>query len=58
MFHTYPTTNGGMQMEAHLESIHIAYTFGSDSYVQSMLINKIYALELSRTFIKGTLLVG
>ncbi len=33
-------------------------TFGSHLYAQSVLINKISALELSRRFIKGALLVG
>ena len=32
--------------------------FGTDLYAQSVLINKIFASELSRKFIKSALLVG
>ncbi len=33
-------------------------TFGADLYAQTVLINKIFAFELSWKFIKSTLLVG
>ncbi len=45
-------------LEAPLERIHIACTFGADLYAQSMLISKLSASELSRKFIKSALLVG
>ncbi len=46
-------------MEALLEHMHIAYyTFGANLHAQLVLINKVYALELSRKFIKSALLVG
>ena len=38
--------------------MHVFSTFGTDLYVQSVLINKISASELSRKFIKSALLVG
>ena len=42
--------------------MHIAHTsfctFGANLYAQSVLINKIFASELSRKFIKSALLVG
>ncbi len=49
----YPTTNGGIR------TLHTHFcTFGTDVYAQSVLINKISALELSRKFTKSALLVG
>ncbi len=42
-----------------LYSLHACFgTFGTDLFAQSVLINKISALELSRKFIKSALLVG
>ncbi len=38
--------------------MHIFCMFGTDLYAQSVLINKISALELSRKLIKSALLVG
>ncbi len=50
------------KMEAQSENVHVACTFltrfGTDSYAQSVHINKISASELSRKFIKSALLVG
>ncbi len=52
------------KMEAQLEYVvHVAYTFlfctfGADLHAQSVLINKMSALELSGKFIKTALLVG
>ena len=48
------------QMEAQVEYVHIAYTFctfGADLFAQ-LALNKISALELSRKFFQGPLLVG
>ena len=45
------------KMEVQFEYT-IAYTFGANSYAQSVLINKIFASELSRKFSKSALLVG
>ncbi len=33
-------------------------TFGADLYARSVLINKIFASELGRKFVKSALLVG
>ena len=43
------------KMEAQLKHIHIAYTFCTNLYAQSVLINKISAWELRRKFIKSLL---
>ncbi len=62
-----PTTNGGKQngSSVGIYCIHCTHcirirfgTFGTDLYAQSVLINKISALELSRKFNKSALLVG
>ncbi len=50
-------------MEAQLEYIYTMHarffcTFGADLQCQSVLINKISAMEFSRKFIKNALLVG
>ncbi len=49
-------------MEAQLEYVHVACTLFSrlapDLRAQSVLSNKISALELRRKFIKSALLVG
>ena len=48
--------------EAQLECVHISYTifarFGADLHAQSVLINKIFASELSPNLVKSALLVG
>ncbi len=53
--HPYPTTNGGMQngssVGIYTHFIHVFFTFGADLYVQSVLINKIPASELSRSLL-------
>ncbi len=58
----YPTTNGGMQngssVDIHTHCVHVFARFGADLYVQSVLIDKICASELSRKFIESVLLVG
>ncbi len=49
------------KMEAQLVHVHVAHTFckfGANLYAQLVLLNKIFASELSRKFIKGPLLVG
>ena len=50
------------KMEAQSEQVHVACTFlhvfDTDWYAQSVLSDKIYALELRRKFIKSVLLVG
>ncbi len=52
------------KMEAHLEytfvyALHTCFcTFGANSYAQSVLTNKISALELSRKLIKSRLSAG
>ena len=57
-----PTTNGGMQNGRSVGlrgTLHTRFcTFGTDLYAQSVLINKIFASELRRKFIKNALLVG
>ncbi len=60
----YPTTNGGMQNGSSV-GIYCAHcihgffcTYGADLYAQSVVSNKIFALDLSRNFIKSALLVG
>ncbi len=58
----YPTTNGGMQngssVGIYTHCKYVFCTFGTDSYAQSVLINKISASDLSRKLIKSALLVG
>ena len=58
----YPTTNGGMQNESSVGictcCIHAFALLGTDLYAQSVLINKIYASELSQKFVKSALLIG
>ena len=44
------------KMEARLE--YIRYTFGANLFAQSVLINKLSALDLGREFIESALLVG
>ena len=48
------------KMEAESEYVHMAYIFmfGADLRAQLVLINKNFASELRRKFIKGPLLVG
>ena len=38
--------------------IHVSACFGADLHAQSVLINKFFASELSRMFVKSALLVG
>ncbi len=45
-------------MEAQLEYMHIAYTFGANLSAQSAPINKISASDFTRKFITSGLLVG
>ena len=64
--HDPTCTNGGMQNKSSVEiwytvrthCIHFLDVWRWLVYAQSVLINKISALELSRKFIKGALLVG
>ncbi len=48
--HHIPTNNSAMQngSSVGMVCVHIACTFGTDLYAQSVLINKISASELSR----------
>ncbi len=58
----YPTTNGGMQNESsvgiYTHCTHVFVHHGANLYAQSLLNNKISALELNRRVIKSALLVG
>ncbi len=61
--HHNPTTNGGGTQNGSSVGIcthcmHVFCTFGTDLYAQSVLNNKISALEITRKFIKRALLVG
>ncbi len=50
-----------LQLSVGYNFVHIAYMFcmfSADLYAQLALISKFSALELSRKFIKGPLLVG
>ncbi len=57
-----PTTNGGVQNGSSVGihyTLHTRFcTFGTELHAQSVLINKISALEFSRKFLKSALLVG
>ena len=57
-----PTTNGGMQSGSSVGTctlcMHVFGKFGANLRVESMIINKISASEISRKFVKGALLVG
>ena len=57
-----PTTNGGVQNGSSVEiyyTLHTRFcTFGADLHAQPVLVNKIFASELSQKFIKTALLVG
>ncbi len=58
----YPTTNVGMQNGRSVGTcthcVHVFARLGADLHAQSVLIDKISASELTRTFIGSALLVG